>query len=666
MKHYLALLGVAILVQLLSPSLASTQQNAFSTSTVDVEWPIQIYANLLDLHHEPTSPTDRSHEIFFDEGSWQGYALPSKNDSGTGFVGPFLTAGAEGKWLGGRFASVELTDLRSNQPINLVGCDNGGVSLLGALARKACGVEINVKETLFFASASTALVRVTVTAGQTRKVRLSLGLSYADREALGDDRLLSSVSSRDFTAVRGQNGQQTFQLVEPLELLANKPATVFLQQSYLPATTGTALSVWNGSPQDAWLHAGERWHGYLLRSGAQLAQTDDLALVKKINAKAVVTLLGNWRAPLGDLKHRGLFPSYSNPEFNAFWSWDSWKHAAALSLFDPELAKDQVRALFDYQLPNGMIPDNVFRIKSKNNLRDSKPPLASWAVWSIYQQTHDRAFVEEMFDKLYRYHSWWYADRDHDGNGLAEYGSTDGTIEAARWESGMDNAVRFDGVAMLKNAEGAWSMNQESVDLNCYLYMDKLELAEMASVLGKETVARGLREQASMLRSHIQHVFFDKDAGYFFDVRLGSHAPVQTYGTEGWVPLWTNVATREQANKVASVIADSNKFNTRFPFPTLAKDDPRFAPAVGYWRGPVWIDQAVFAIQGLEAYGLAATANQMRSKLLRNTPGLAEDAPFRETYDPLTGTGQNSRNFGWSAAEYMLLIHNRPASAKPN
>ena len=40
--------------------------------------------------------------------------------------------------------------------------------------------------------------------------------------------------------------------------------------------------------------------------------------------------------------------------------------------------------------------------------------------------------------------------RDHNRNGMCEYGATDGTLEAAAWESGMDNAIRFDGAVMLK------------------------------------------------------------------------------------------------------------------------------------------------------------------------------------------------------------------------
>lgn len=115
----------------------------------------------------------------------------------------------------------------------------------------------------------------------------------------------------------------------------------------------------------------------------------------------------------------------------------------ALSWFEPELAKNQVRAMFDYQTPEGMIIDCIYIDKNENNERNSKPPLAAWAVSEIYKSTQDADFVKEIYPKLLHYHQWWYKYRDHDRNGYCEFGAVDGTLEAAAWESGMDNAIRF-------------------------------------------------------------------------------------------------------------------------------------------------------------------------------------------------------------------------------
>lgn len=68
-----------------------------------------------------------------------------------------------------------------------------------------------------------------------------------------------------------------------------------------------------------------------------------------------MTLHTNWRSAAGDLKHAGVQPAAGH--FNAFWAWDSWEHAVGLSIFNPELAKDQMLTMFDFLTSEGMIID---------------------------------------------------------------------------------------------------------------------------------------------------------------------------------------------------------------------------------------------------------------------------------------------------------------------
>ena len=152
------------------------------------------------------------------------------------------------------------------------------------------------------------------------------------------------------------------------------------------------------------------------------------------------------------------------------------------------MAKDQIRAIYDFQLDNGFIVDCIYRDTTieKHNYRNTKPPLSAWAVWNIYKHDGDIDFVREMYPKIVKQHHWWYKFRDYDKDGVCEYGSSDGTLVAAKWESGMDNAVRFDKSKMVKSAQTVFSLNQESVDLNAYLYAEKLYLAKMAKVVKSE------------------------------------------------------------------------------------------------------------------------------------------------------------------------------------
>lgn len=62
--------------------------------------------------------------------------------------------------------------------------------------------------------------------------------------------------------------------------------------------------------------------------------------------------------------------------------------------------------------------------------------------------------------------------------------------------------------------------------------------------------------------------------------------------TKGSMPLWANIATKEQAKAVRDNVMDENKF---IQVPTTSKtDNSRY-----HWKGPVWLDQALFLIDGL-------------------------------------------------------------------
>ncbi len=372
-----------------------------------------------------------------------------------------------------------------------------------------------------------------------------------------------------------------------------------------------------------------------------------------------MTLQNNWRSASGELKYGGLFPSYHYYWFHGFWAWDSWKHAYALAEFYPELAKDQVFAMYEFMDDDVFIADCIYRdtLIENHNYRNTKPPLSAWAVWNIYKNDADIDFLEKIYPLLLKQHYWWYKFRDHDQDGICEYGSTDGSLVAAKWESGMDNAVRFDKSTILYNTTDAYSLNQESADLNSYLYKEKLILAEMSGVLGKDDKKDRFLEDASELKESINTQFFDNESGWYYDTSLDGKLFIKNMGCEGWIPLWSGVATAENADHVRNNILDTLKFNKRIPLQTLAADEPGFKPDRGYWRGPVWLDQAYFGITGLRNYGYDGDADMLTKKILTNSDGLLTPGPsIRENYNPITGEGMEAHNFSWSAAHYLLLI----------
>lgn len=405
-------------------------------------------------------------------------------------------------------------------------------------------------------------------------------------------------------------------------------------------------------PQEWYDVLASEWQLPDLRQGEKV--DPDLAqLILILREKSLKTLQQNIQEPVGALYHRGIFPSKSVSYFNGFWSWDTWKHSAGLAAYDTELAKDGIRSMFDWQAPNGMVPDVIYADSSENNWRDTKPPLAAWAVWEVYSHDKDKTFIKELYPKLKLYHEWWYSNRDHDGNGLCEYGSTDGSLIAAKWESGMDNAVRFDQSQIVNNKDDAWSLTQESVDLNAYLYKEKTKLYMLAKELKLPEEAQNFQDEAQHLMKRIQEHFFND--GFFYDRILESEQRVNIRGPEGWTPLWAGVATQDQAEEVIRKMLKEDHFNTLIPFPTVDRSHPEFS--LNYWRGPVWFDQLYFAIKAMVNYGYEEEARDMTIRAISSIEGATDPGyPLYENYDPLTGEGLNAPDFSWTASSMLLLL----------
>jgi len=384
-----------------------------------------------------------------------------------------------------------------------------------------------------------------------------------------------------------------------------------------------------------------RWNGYLDKVLiAELGQKQ-----KEILGSSIATLIYNWRSPAGDILHDGCFPSVH--QFRAFWAWDSWKHDAALSLFAPELGRNQIRAMFDYQRDDGMVPDTVCFNKKNNNWLNSKPPLAAWAVWNLERHESDEKFLQEIYPKLVRYHEWWYMDRLPPGEALCAWGSAGEYPYAAAWESGLDNSIRFDEVKLIKLHEGTYIQDILALDLNAYLYTDKVYLAKIAEKLGLKGDAQKWSGEAEKLAAEISKVMFDPEEGAFFDVRIQGQSFVKTYSVVQWLPLWAGIADEEEAIRMIGHMLDPEKFWTNMPFPTVAIDDPEFDSG-GYWRGPVWLDHAYFGIVALKRYGYESSAEEAVERLFQ-VDGIWEN------YDPFTGKGQGEHQFGWTAAAYIMM-----------
>ena len=602
------------------------------------------FNNILDITYTPDTLT-RCGGWFTDAGSWMGFTLPQKDHWVNGFCGPFSLDMNRRQWMAQSAVTVRYAD-----QANVIFTPDSTCYFPGELYLSASSEEGKIIQRLNFLDASTALLRIHSDAGK----ELSLTASQWGKEIqvqTDQNTVIARHPSGEIVAltftpdvsVKGTdnnyqakiNGSEHDTYVAISFYTGEKELSAGLQKAQL------ALS----NPQEGLKANKERWEGYLTK----ILRKDMKPEYDRIAVKAVVTLISNWRTHRGGLLHEGIVPSHAAYYFVGFWAWDTWRFSAALAKFDPKLAKDNIRAMFDYQQPDGMIIDCIYTDPAENNARDSKPPLVSWAVDEIFTHTNDTAFISEMYPQLMAYYKWWYNKRDHNRNGMCEYGSTDGTLEAAAWESGMDNAIRFDDAKMLKNdgAEDAWSMDQESVDLNAYLALECKLLKKFAGILG-------VTFDGPDYSSQVADYFFDKEKGFFFDRRLKDGSFIQEPGCEAYTPLWTKVATADQVKAMLPLLTDTAKFSTYIPFPTVAADHPKYNPR-GYWRGPIWLDQTYFAIRGLRNYGYNKMADEYTLQVFDRLQGLKEGAPIHENYGTHTGELLKAPHFSWSSSHLLML-----------
>ncbi len=713
------------------------------------------FENILDrqgvpqkhIYYKPRKDTDKNGTNylngFVDMGAWHGYYNPKteSKDFYGGFTGPFYLAEEYAVNLSDSFEKIILKNTITGEVYDLSQAKVNIISLPGKLVQNYELNDFILNLELIFGTNRTSIIKTKIL-NKTNKdlkldvewkgkifdsfekwnskeskyeeVKLENKLEKSDngvKVIFGEKRMIWDYlmgkeatfqvdhNEKTETEISGEN--YITRLSKPLVINKGREESLFTTHSY--TFTKSELEKEKietkkilANPNYYFNENSATWNKYIKNTiGENTTEYDRVAI------KAVETLIMNWRSKAGELKHDGITPSVSYKWFNGLWAWDSWKQAVATVKFNPELAKSNVRALFDYQITaedkvrpqdSGTIIDALFYNADVErggdggnwNERNSKPALSAWAVWEIYKETGDTAFLEEMYPKLQKYNEWWYTNRDHNKNGIAEYGgmvhrdnnSKEEIILAAAWESGMDNAIRFDvegmgkddvGVQVFENKDKnnklvGYSINQESVDLNGFLYAEKIYLSNMAKELNLMEDSKKYEKESVKIKEFINNKMYDKETGFFYDLQFDKNGKEKLLvnrgkGPEGWIPLWANAADKDKAKTVVENMMSENKFNTLMPFPTASKDNLRYS-ATKYWRGPVWLDQAYFGVIALSNYGYDKEANLMTKKLFDNAEGLKGDQPIRENYNPETGEGLHCTNFSWSASIYYLLYKN--------
>ena len=377
-------------------------------------------------------------------------------------------------------------------------------------------------------------------------------------------------------------------------------------------------------------NAKDRWENWF----ARVPQVSDK--YQKTYAHAWWIMANNLISPRGRVTFEAMTPS--KIQYVGLWLWDSAMHALAYRYVDPELARNQIRAMLSNQFPNGMIPDAVYDDGVVASIDHpfigevTKPPILAWTALKLHEMDPDESFLQEIYVPLVRLHAWWFTMNDDDGDGLAQYNHP--------YSSGLDNSPLWD--------EG---MPVESPDLNTYLCVQMGSLAMIAEKLGMQAEGAMWRRRAAAIVQRMIRDLWDVDAGLFWAVH--DEEPIRIVTPFNLYPIWTGQLPVEIRDKLIAHLKNPDEFWGPFVIPTVARDDPHYDPDT-MWRGPVWANVNYFFIEALEQIQEYELANELRSRTLDL---IMSHSNIYEYYNAETGDvpSKAAEIFGWTASVFIDL-----------
>ena len=397
--------------------------------------------------------------------------------------------------------------------------------------------------------------------------------------------------------------------------------------------------------------------------------------------------------------------------FNEMYGWDSYFIVRGL------LQDGQI------ELAKGMTDNLIFEVRHYGKvlnanrtyyLTRSQPPFLSSMVREVYGRTHDRAWLQDTIPALEDYYRYWTSEPHltpetglsryeggadtpapevlasesdihgrNDYERIRRYFSTHNveTYQKSRFydeatgqltplfyradramrESGFDPSSRF-------GPFSAAILDYNPVDLNSLLYLMETDVAAIHKELGRAGEAGDWTARAQRRAEAINRLMWDEPAGLFFDYDLRNHRRSHYKFLTAFYPLWTGLASQEQASRVNRNLA---LFDRPGGLQTSAHRSG------DQWDAPFgWAPLQLIAAEGLRRYGFDHAADRISIEFLSMlVQDFRKHKTLREKYDVVTlrsdlaaglkfGYSSNEVGFGWTNAVFEVLYAEFSPSAR--
>ncbi len=338
--------------------------------------------------------------------------------------------------------------------------------------------------------------------------------------------------------------------------------------------------------------------------------------------------------------------------------------AEILSRFSPGLAAATFSLFARHLREDGLMPYKILGAGAAYRQIQMVTPLAR-SVWNHYLLCgRDRSFLATMYGAMSRFDDWLARHRDTRKTGCVE--------AFCAFDTGHDLSPRFWHVPDTCYGEDAARFDPDSPllpflapDLTANVACQRRYLARIARELGEGprgsselrsstglSAAREWEDKAQASETSLMRECFDAGEGFFYDRDAGGN----------FVRVQSDVLLRVLACEIGDdalfesslrrYLLNTRKFFSRYPFTSIAMDDPRFDPESSYnsWGGPVNFLSLARAPAAFEHHGRHVELSWVMQPIIEAASRFTK---FPQCISPWTG--EEGFTHGYTPAMLCLL-----------
>jgi len=329
------------------------------------------------------------------------------------------------------------------------------------------------------------------------------------------------------------------------------------------------------------------------------------------------------RALLTDTED-GRYIAAGIPWYVALFGRDSLITAHQILMLNPDPARDTLRLLAAHQgterdawrdeEPGKILHEVRHGALARAGIIPHTPyygsidstPLFLILYGTYFKWTNDVALAVDLLPSVETALRWLDEHGDSDGDGFIEY--------EKRSSRGLDNQGWKDSRDSMINDDGSMAAPPIALaEVQGYVYLAKLRVADVFDVLGRSEQAAALRTQAAQLRERFNEAFWVPGQDYFALALDGAKRQITTVTSNPAHCLYADIVDPEKAAAMARRLLQPDMFSG-WGIRTLSKSSGAYNP-MSYHNGTVWPHDNALIAAGLKRYGHHKQTNRIATAL---------------------------------------------------